>query len=148
MRSSKFDYEEECSQERRDKNWFHTLFRWIITINGDPIINETNNARNYRYLPTTTNYIFFLGGRFRQVKDTQYLSLGVLLIIIIPMVLFSIFETGKLWHTEKGYKLLVIWFYYIWAICLGSFIKTATSDPGVLPVSYTHLDVYKRQAEL
>ncbi|CCD26000.2 palmitoyltransferase ERF2 NDAI_0G02250 [Naumovozyma dairenensis CBS 421] len=107
------------------------FLRWLITIDGD---EEINNSRDYISLPNTTNYMFFLGGRFRQVKkDTKYLSIIVLIILIIPIVLFSIFETNKLWHTNKGYKVLVIFFYYTWGTCFTSFIKTATSDPGVLP---------------
>lgn len=106
------------------------FFRWLVTLEGDQDIND---GKGYISLPNVSNYIFFLGGRFRTVKGAKPLWLGVLFAIICPMVLFSIFEAHKLWHTQNGYKVLVIFFYYFWVITLASFIRTATGDPGVLP---------------
>lgn len=106
------------------------FFRWLVTLEGDQDIND---GKGYISIPNVSNYIFFLGGRFRTVKGAKPLWLGVLFAIICPMVLFSIFEAHKLWHTQNGYKVLVIFFYYFWVITLASFIRTATSDPGVLP---------------
>lgn len=105
------------------------FYRWLITIDGDTEINY----RNYEELPSRSNYIFFFGGRLRAVKTARPFSLVVLFLILSPMVLFSVFEAHRLWHTRYGYKALVVLFYYAWAWSLLSFTKTATSDPGVLP---------------
>lgn len=115
-------------EERID--WKRRFFRWLITLDGDPDINA---GRGYVVLPSVTNYVFFLGGRFRTLKTTRQLSLIVLFLIIVPMVLFSIFEAHNLWNTDHGYKSLVFLFYYFWTMTFTAFIITATSDPGVLP---------------
>ena len=81
------------------------FFRWLVTLEGDQDIND---GKGYISIPNVSNYIFFLGGRFRTVKGAKPLWLGVLFAIICPMVLFSIFEAHKLWHTQNGYKVLVI----------------------------------------
>lgn len=106
------------------------FYLWLITINGDP---EFTQGPGYRSLPNVTNYMLFLGGRFRTVQHTSNFLPLTAAIIVAPMVLFSIFETSTLWHTKDGYKVLVIFFYYCWAMCLVFFVRTATSDPGVLP---------------
>ena len=106
------------------------FYLWLVTINGDPQISQ---GPGYRALPNVTNYMLFLGGRFRTVRHTANLSPLTGAIMVAPMVLFSVFETGRLWHTEDGYKVLVIMFYYFWTMCLVFFVRTATSDPGVLP---------------
>lgn len=84
-------------------------------------------------MPYVTNYVFFLGGRLRTLRHADRLWLVVLAMIIIPMVLFSIFEAHKLWNTDLGYKALVFFFYYFWVMACSFFIRTATSDAGVLP---------------
>ncbi|CAI1590097.1 hypothetical protein SEUBUCD646_0L02990 [Saccharomyces eubayanus] len=106
------------------------FFRWLVTLEGDQDINE---GKGYISIPNISNYIFFFGGRLRTVKGCKPLWLWVLSLIVCPMVLFSIFETHKLWYTKNGYKVLVIFFYYFWIVTFISFIRTATSDPGVLP---------------
>lgn len=111
-------------------SWLKAFYRWVITIDGDP---EVNKGRAYRSLPNVSNYIFFLGGRFRTVRCCSNLVIFTGFNVVAPMVLFSIFETSKIWHSRDGYKLLVIFLYYFWAMCLSFFVRTAASDPGVLP---------------
>ncbi|EDO17856.1 hypothetical protein Kpol_1043p45, partial [Vanderwaltozyma polyspora DSM 70294] len=93
--------------QEEQMSWFKRVYSWIVVIDGDVDILR---GRGYHYVPEVTNYMFFLGGRFRTVKTKKHLSLIVMFLIIAPMVLFSIFETHKLWHTKYGYKLLVIFF--------------------------------------
>ncbi|KAL3232345.1 Palmitoyltransferase ERF2 [Nakaseomyces bracarensis] len=109
---------------------FKRIYRWLITLDGDA---EINSGRNYQVIPNFSNYIFFCGGRFRTVKNARPFSLFVLFMIIVPIVLFSVFETGVLWHTHRGYKALVVMFYWSSAWSLVTFVKTSTSDPGMLP---------------
>lgn len=120
----------DSSVEGRPKSRLKAFYKWMITIEGDP---EVDNGRGYQVLPNVTNYVFFLGGRFRTVRSKSNLAFFTGFTVVAPMVLFSVFETGKLWHSRDGYKILVIFFYYFWAMCLSFFIRTATSDPGILP---------------
>ncbi|QLQ82307.1 hypothetical protein HG537_0H00680 [Torulaspora globosa] len=112
------------------ESWFKTVYKWLVTIDGDSTLNE---ERGYRSLPYVTNYIFFLGGRLHTLRHKDQIWLVVLAIIVAPMVLFSIFEANKLWNTRLGYKPLVFLFYYFWTMSCSFFIRTATSDAGVLP---------------
>ncbi|QLL31899.1 hypothetical protein HG536_0C00660 [Torulaspora globosa] len=112
------------------ESWFKTVYKWLVTIDGDSKLNE---ERGYRSLPYVTNYVFFLGGRLHTLRHKDHIWLLVLAIIVVPMVLFSVFEANKLWHTKLGYKALVFLFYYFWAMSCSFFIRTATSDAGVLP---------------
>lgn len=126
--SSIDNYEKHDSTAK--ENWFRTVYKWIITIDGDP---DLNGSKGYRSIPYVTNYIFFFGGRLRTLRHSAHLSIFVMFVILIPMILFSIFEAHKLWHTRYGYKILVIFFYYFWLMSFSSFVRTATCDPGVLP---------------
>lgn len=120
----------DLNNNASDSSWLKTFYKWIITINGDPEVNE---GRAYKSLPNVTNYIFLFGGRFRTVRSPFNLALFTGFNVIAPMVLFAIFETNKIWHTKDGYKVLVIFFYYFWAMCFVFLVRTATSDPGMLP---------------
>lgn len=117
-----------CHSAQQQVSWITRLLRWFITL--DQVAESTNN---YESMTNVTNYMFFIGGRLRTVTNTKFLSALVLMLVTIPMVLFSIFETQRLWHSDYGYKVLVVFFYYFWTLCFVSFIKTATTDPGVLP---------------
>lgn len=121
---------DDGTEDHREESWFKTFYKWIVTIDGDI---ELSSERGYRSMPLVTNYVFFLGGRFRNLRGNQHIWLVILLAIVAPMVLFSIFEVRKLWRTSLGYKPLVFLFYYFWAMSCSFFLKTATSDPGVLP---------------
>lgn len=118
------------TKQLREESWFKTFYKWIVTIDGDA---ELSSERGYRSIPVVTNYVFFLGGRLRSLRGAQHVWLVILLAIVAPMVLFSIFEAWKLWHSSLGYKPLVFFFYYFWSMACVSFIRTATSDPGALP---------------
>lgn len=120
----------ESGEDHREESWFKTFYKWIVTIDGDV---ELSSERGYRSIPLVSNYVFFLGGRVRSLRSTQHIWLLVLLAIVAPMVLFSIFEARKLWRTSLGYKPLVFFFYYFWAMACLFFIRTATGDPGALP---------------
>ncbi|CAR26902.1 hypothetical protein ZYGR_0I01740 [Zygosaccharomyces rouxii] len=130
--------------DKAQSSWLKTFYRWLITIDGDP---EVNKGRVYQSLPNVTNYMFFLGGRFRTVRCRSNLAIFTGFTVVAPMVLFSIFETGRIWHSRDGYKLLVIFFYYFWAMCLSFFVRTATSDPGILPRNI-HLGQLKRNFQI
>lgn len=114
----------------RKEAWTKTFYKWLITIDGDV---DISSDRGYRRIPEVTNYAFFCGGRLRTVKHTRHLSVLVGMLIAAPMVLFSVFEANELWNTAYGYKPMVFFFYYFWAMGFSFFIRTATSDPGVLP---------------
>ncbi|CAR24143.1 Palmitoyltransferase [Lachancea thermotolerans] len=122
----------ECKVPTQEPNaqpsWWRDCLYWLVTFEA----RETRKS-NYSSMPKVVNYNFFLGGRLRAVSGTEPLSLFVLIALLAPMVLYSIFEAQALWRLGRGHGALVILFYYFWAICLVSFIKTATSDPGVLP---------------
>ncbi|SCW04122.1 LAFE_0H06414g1_1 [Lachancea fermentati] len=118
------DKESDCSASPQPLG-FST---WLITLEHS---DESN--KNYGAMPAVTNYIFFMGGRFRTISGTKVLSILVLALVIAPMVLFSIFETRKQWNLGTACRVLVVLFYYFWITCFASFIRTATTDPGVLP---------------
>lgn len=129
------DGDASCNEDFRKsvpskERWLKTFYKWIITIHGDADVAQ---LRGYRSMPGITNYVFFLGGRLRTLRNAKHLPLIVVILIIIPMILFSIFEANTLWHTHYGYKSLVFFFYYFWTMAFSFFIRTATSDPGVLP---------------
>ncbi|AMD19034.1 HBR133Cp [Eremothecium sinecaudum] len=110
--------------------WFQSFLRWVITIDHPSLSNDRHNYSSIAHL---TNYIFFFGGHLRTVSNTKHLSLLVLLIVLCPMILFSIFEVRRLWRICLSARALVVLFYYSWILCFQSFLKTATSDPGLLP---------------
>ncbi|SCU89491.1 LAME_0E03840g1_1 [Lachancea meyersii CBS 8951] len=107
---------------------FRYVLEWVVTLD-----TAVPDAVNYRSMPRVSNYVFFLGGRLRTVSNTSAHSVLVLTLLVVPAVLFSIFEAQMLWKFGSGHGTLVVLFYYSWAVCLASFIRSATSDPGVLP---------------
>lgn len=111
--------------------------RWIITLDQDTY-SPSETERAYEALPKVTNYIFCLGGRLRTnrtINAYKYLPIIVLTIIVVPCVLFSIFETPYTvtQHDRPSLISLVVLFYYFWVMTLLMFLRTATSDPGMLP---------------
>lgn len=117
-------------------NVMESIFRWIITLD-----HKKDDIKNYQAMTTVTNYIFFLGGRFRTVSNSKYLSIWVLALILLPLILFSIFETSNLW---KNYNLRVciILFYYFEIMCIIFFVKSSTGDPGILPKNVHLTDLH------
>lgn len=116
-------------------SWWQRFSQWVITLDQFP---PEDGHRAYQGLPQVTNYIFCLGGRFRtnRIHDNKkYLPLAVLALIIIPCVLFSIFETPYMVTQDdnRGLIVLVVLFYYFWTMIIVNFFRTATGDPGMLP---------------
>ncbi|SCU81796.1 LADA_0C01112g1_1 [Lachancea dasiensis] len=114
--------------EGTETSVFWKFVDWIVTLD-----TSSPTTENYSTIPQISNYVFFLGGRLRTVSGTKALSVVVFAIIVVPMVLFSIFEVHKVWTFGHGHGALIVLFYYTWAICFASLLKCATSDPGVLP---------------
>ncbi|CCE62389.1 hypothetical protein TPHA_0C02360 [Tetrapisispora phaffii CBS 4417] len=115
--------------------WYKKLYYWLIVFDGD---NDIIDGKTYNYLPSITNYVYFIGGRVKFLyKPNDKLNLLypslVLFILVSPMVLFSIFEANTLWNTKFGYKGFVFFFYYFWCMSLSFFVRAMTSDPGILP---------------
>ncbi|CEP61448.1 palmitoyltransferase ERF2 LALA0_S03e03092g [Lachancea lanzarotensis] len=107
---------------------FKYFLNWFVTLD-----TASPGSRNYRALPKVSNYVFFFGGRLRTVSDLSSRFIVAFAVQFVPVVLFSVFEAGPLWKYGKGCRALVVLFYYSWALCMASFIKTATGDPGMLP---------------
>ncbi|SCU96798.1 LAFA_0G08174g1_1 [Lachancea sp. 'fantastica'] len=114
--------------EKNDRISFKYFLEWLVTLD-----TATPGSKNYRALPKVTNYVFFFGGRLRTVSDLSARFIVALVVQIVPVVLFSVFEAAPVWRFGKGHGTLVVLFYYSWALCMASFIKSATGDPGVLP---------------
>ncbi|CCH62381.1 hypothetical protein TBLA_0H00920 [Henningerozyma blattae CBS 6284] len=124
--------EESLTMNNSKISLWKRIYLWIITFEGGNEYEE-DTTKNYHSIPLRTNYMFFLGGRFRTVKRSRHYSIIVFAIMVVPGVLFSVFECSNLWHTHHGYKALVFFFYYFWAMCIFFFIKVSTNDAGVLP---------------
>lgn len=118
------------------------LLRWLITFE----VNETSSS-NYSWMPSVSNYRFFLGGRLRTVSGREPPSIFVLAILVILIVLYSVFEARPVWRLGRGHGVLVVLFYYFWTTCLAAFFRTATSDPGVLPRN-VHVPIVSSEFEL
>ncbi|SCV04099.1 LANO_0G08152g1_1 [Lachancea nothofagi CBS 11611] len=126
--SNRDSKDDSGGSKKCDQSRFWRIVEWVVTLD-----TAQPKAVNYSSIPRVSNYVFFLGGRLRTVAGTHYLSLFVLAAWIVPMVLYSIFEAQTIWSFGHGHGALVVMFYYSWAICLASFIRTAASDPGALP---------------
>lgn len=124
-----------------------TFQRWLLTLDHhtppspsqldtSAVDNafSTSHYRSYYYMPQVTNYMFCFGGTLRtnRAMGTKFLSLFVLFLIIVPCVLFSIFEASYSVY-NGALKTLVILFYIFWLHTIVSFIAAATMDPGILP---------------
>lgn len=109
-------------------NIFERVVRWIITLD-----TYEEGTRNYNLMTDTSNYIFFFGGRLRTVSKSKFYSVFVFLIILIPLILFSIFEANDLWnHEGANWKSAVVIYYYFNVLCLSSFLRAACTDCGLL----------------
>ncbi|AET39254.1 palmitoyltransferase ERF2 Ecym_4178 [Eremothecium cymbalariae DBVPG len=124
--------------------WYTRFLRWTVT--SDHTFPAEETSKNYHSLARITNYIFFFGGRFRTVSNNKNLFACVLLLLLFPVILFSICEVRHLWYSTNT-KATVILFYYSWTLCFLSFIKTATTDPGTLPRNI-HLPQLRNDYEL
>ncbi|ODQ80099.1 hypothetical protein BABINDRAFT_24523, partial [Babjeviella inositovora NRRL Y-12698] len=77
------------------------------------------------------NHYFCFGGRFRTAKHSIYLNIFMFMAIILPLVVFLVFEAKWTWHHVSPAVPLL--FVYVWLVCAASFVKAAGGDPGVLP---------------
>lgn len=90
---------------------------------------------------TYDNYLYFLNGHFRTVYKSKHISVFTIAVIIVPGVLFSVWEAHKLWHTHYGYKGLVFFFYYFWTMCILFYIRVSTMDAGIIPRNTHYVSV-------
>lgn len=116
-------------KEKQSLSLFHKLMaNWVLT---DPTyVNNKNNLKNYQIQShKDLKYVYLFGGRLRTVKQKPFnLICGIL--IILPGVLYWIFEANWLWNHVHGS--LVILFTYFWFLSISFFIKASTSDPGLV----------------
>ncbi|KAK6204933.1 Palmitoyltransferase ERF2 [Scheffersomyces amazonensis] len=119
--------------EKKIRNPFLYKFitNWLIT---DPdIINDDSSKKKYNYQVQNhkdMKFLYLFGGRWHLIKQSP-VNLGTLIIILIPGILYFIFESKWIWHNiTPG---LVILQTYFWLMSLLFFFKASTSDPGQLP---------------
>jgi palmitoyltransferase ZDHHC9/14/18 len=85
-------------------------------------------GKNYEYY--AGNMCFFLGGRIMNAKKKP-LCIFTCTLAVFPAVLFFIFSAPYLWHNVS--PALPIIFGYLFYLTMSSFIRSAVSDPGILP---------------
>ncbi|ODV97903.1 hypothetical protein PACTADRAFT_185777 [Pachysolen tannophilus NRRL Y-2460] len=93
-------------------------------------INRDRDLRNYQVF-SNSRYLFFFGGRLRTLTNTKRFSIFTFIIILLPLILYLIFESSWLWHHVS--PALVILFIYTWFLCFMNFLMAAATDPGILP---------------
>jgi palmitoyltransferase ZDHHC9/14/18 len=76
------------------------------------------------------NTRFFFGGRWQNSKQKP-INIATGIFIMVPGVLFFVFQAHWLWHNIS--PALPIVGAYLFYICLSSFIHASVSDPGILP---------------
>ncbi|SCV04717.1 LAMI_0H18514g1_1 [Lachancea mirantina] len=86
-----------------------------------------------QWKPKTAYKFPLLVEKVRTFSGANLPLLFVVVLIIVPLVLFSIFEARSVYETGKGAGVCVVLFYYFWLSCFSSFLRTALSDPGALP---------------
>ncbi|KGU35976.1 palmitoyltransferase ERF2, partial [Candida albicans P75063] len=111
------------------------ITNWLIM---DPnLISHYNNTNTRRFKnyqienQGQSNFIYFLGGRLHTIKTKYPINLITLSLIIIPGVLYIIFELS--WQWRNFSPIIVIIFLYIWIISIFHFFKLSTGDAGKLP---------------
>lgn len=85
-------------------------------------------GKNYEYY--AGNMCFFLGGRLMNAKKKP-LCIFTCTLAVLPAVLFFIFSAPYLWHNVS--PALPIVFGYLFYLTMSSFLRSAVSDPGILP---------------
>ncbi|KGR21419.1 palmitoyltransferase ERF2 [Candida albicans P78048] len=111
------------------------ITNWLIM---DPnLISHYNNTNTRRFKnyqienQGQSNFIYFLGGRLHTIKTKYPINLITLSLIIIPGILYIIFELS--WQWRNFSPIIVIIFLYIWIISIFHFFKLSTCDAGKLP---------------
>lgn len=96
-----------------------------------PKVSKKKKKKNYQVQKQEElKYIYFFGGRFRSIK-TKPISVLTGLIIFAGGVLVWIFEASWLWHNIL--PAMVLTYTYFWYLTARLYIKSATSDPGIIP---------------
>lgn len=124
------------SPHRTAPSRLQLLLLWLVAADADLGVPDPSDTPQRDYIPLSrvTNYAFLLGGRLRTVRDRRRpLALAVLLVLVVPLVLVSVFETPPAWRKGQGRRSLNVLFYYFWCVTLGLFVRAATGDPGCLP---------------
>lgn len=107
------------------------ITNWLIM---DPNLLDHNDdkplRKNYQK-SENSKYVFFLGGRLHTIKSKNPTSIITFMLIIIPGVLFIIFEAS--WHWNNISPAITMIFIYLWMINISLFLKLATGDSGRLP---------------
>ena len=132
----------KMAQDKTDKqmSFIHRFItNWLIM---DPnLISQYTNTNNQSTTQQFRNYqienqghlnfIYFLGGRLHTIKTKYPINLITLSLILIPGILYIIFELS--WQWKNFSPIIVIIFLYIWIISICQFFKLSTGDSGKLP---------------
>lgn len=109
------------------------ITNWLImdpNLLNDIAIDKSSHVKNYQK-SENSKYVFFFGGRLHTIKSKNPTSLITLILIIIPGVLFIIFQASWQWnHISPAITMIFI---YLWMINIIFFLKLATGDSGRLP---------------
>lgn len=106
---------------------------WLITDPTKLEIEDEHNLKNYQMLKETdSKFVYLCGGRGKSVRRKP-LNLATCILVIIPGVLFWIFEAR--WHCQYTSTALVVIFTYLWFLTLAFLLKASFCDAGILPRS-------------
>lgn len=109
-------------------NCLAKFLHWFITLDID-----NSSSKNYGRMTETTNYIFFFGGRLRTITRSGAHSILVFSALVVPLVLFSIFECNALWHHRNAnWKPAIVFLYYFHLLTISSFLRAACGDSGMV----------------
>lgn len=107
--------------------WLYFLTNWLVT---DPEVYLQANVPKKYYQTNQTDYIYLCGGRWRLAKQKP-INVACIVAIVVPMVLYGVFEALWLWHHISG--AIPVVFSYCWLLTLLFFLRLSLLDPGVLP---------------
>ncbi|CDK24552.1 unnamed protein product [Kuraishia capsulata CBS 1993] len=122
------------------QSWLSRIKTWLVTNPNNPGLETKYNYQAFH----SSRYLFFFGGRIRTVKRNPAQTVSILLrnlkplfpvgvgiLIVLPLVLFLVYEAKWLWHHISGS--VVILFVYGWIHCFVGLLRASYMDPGVLP---------------
>ncbi|GAA5905970.1 hypothetical protein JCM5296_001304 [Sporobolomyces johnsonii] len=107
--------------------------RTIISIPLTPVTDPTGHAlRNYQLHPGGNR--FFLAGRLLSSRDNPWpFTVSLALAVAMPALFFA-FSGPFLWqHLGGGGKASIFVFLYLCLVMWSSMLKTAWTDPGIVP---------------
>lgn len=88
------------------------------------------NSHDKNWQHFTGNTVFCWGGRLQNTRDRP-VSAGTAILVILPTILFFVFEASYLWHHIS--PALPIFYAYFFFLCFSSFLHASFTDPGILP---------------